>query len=477
MATARIILWLGNAFVFCAVLMFLGVLSGFALGESRLAGQFGFLTLIISFLGGLLVFTTRKSFSQEGTKDALIFLLLFWLFTPAILALPYWVSEITPNYSQAYFESVSAFTTTGASTLTPEQTPRTFLLWRSMLQWGGGVIAATFAIVILAALNLSGTGVHRSKLFTLRKGQLFTRILGIGRVVALVYALIAAACFAGLLLSGSAVFESLCLSLSAISTGGLMPFSPGVSKFVSPFGALVLAIVCLLGASNIAVLWDVVRLQSLRSVRKVFVNIEHRGLFALLAVFIIIGAFYAGIGNMFGVIIESAFFVSNTGFHYDVIGIDILPPALLIAAALIGGSAVSTAGGIKIIRMILLLRHAGTDLDRMSHPSRVKLVKFKSQTLPDRAFMSVWMYFLGYTLVFAGGILALGLVQMDYTIAVSAAAGSLSNMGPLLSYTFPMSTYAQMSDGQLTILSVLMLLGRVEVLAALAIFSPSLWRQ
>lgn len=477
MATSRIILWLGYAFAFCAVLLLIGAVIGLTQSEYVIAQQFGFLTLIAGLLGGILVFTTRQTGSRENAKDALIYLVLFWVFTPAILALPFILSGVCGNYSRAYFEAVSALTTTGSSALTPEELPRTFLLWRALLQWCGGVLAATFAVVILAALNISGTGVHRSKLFTLKRGHLFSRIIGIGRVVAAIYALIAAICFGVLMISGSTIFDSLCLSLSAISTGGLTPHSGGISAYVSSFGAFILAITCVFGAANIAVLWDLLRLQNMISLRRALNNIEHRGIFTICAVLVIFGVFYAGIDNLFAVIVEAIFFASSAGFHYEVIGLDILPPSLLIAAALIGGSALSTAGGLKVIRVILLLRHSATDIDRMSHPSRVKLVKFKGQILPDQAFLSIWMYFLGYTLVFAAGILALGATQMNYPQAVASAAGGLSNMGPVLSYTFPLTQYSVMSDMQLNVLTVLMLMGRVEVLAALALFSPSLWRQ
>ncbi|MEE9346771.1 MAG: potassium transporter TrkG [Robiginitomaculum sp.] len=477
MAVTRIILWLGNAFLFCAIIMGLTGAAGFLLREASMSVVFLFFSLIAALLGGALVFMTRNSPSRETSKDAMIFLLLFWIFVPIVFALPYVVCGVTPTFSRAYFESVSAFSTTGASTLIAEDIPRTFLLWRSLLQWGGGVMTATFAVVILAALNLSGSGVHRSKLFTLRRGELFSRLIGVGRIIALIYGFIAAICFVGLLVSGTQIFESLCLSLSAISTGGLTPQNGPLSGYVSRFGVLILAITCFFGASNVAVLWDFARLKSWRKGHKLFLNLEHRGLLVLIAALILFGLFHAGIKQFYTVLIEAIFMVSTAGFNYRPAGIETLPSALLIIIALIGGSAISTAGGLKIIRGILLLSHAGTDIDRMSHPSRVKLVRFRGQILPDQAFLSVWMYFFGYTLVFAAGIVALGAAGMAYPVAVSASAASLSNMGPLLPATFPLSPYAEMNGLQLGILSSLMLFGRVEVLAAMAAFTPALWRQ
>lgn len=451
--------------------------SGLLLREIDASVIFLFLSLIAALFGGIFIFTTQNTPVRESPKDAMIFLFLFWLITPLVFAFPYQFSGLTPNMAHSYFESVSAFTTTGASTLTPESVPRSFLLFRAILQACGGVVAATFAVVILAALNLTGTGVHRSKLFTLKRGDLFPRLLAIGRIVLVVYAGISVVCFLLLAVLGTPIFESICLSLSAISTGGLSPRSGGLSNFMGPMAIAVLAITCLLGASNIAVLWDFVRLKSRRANYRMLTNLEHRGMLVIIAALMIFGVFYAGIANLYPVLIESVFMVTTAGFDYEVLGIDIIAPSLLIMAALVGGSAISTAGGLKIIRMILLLSHASTDIERMSHPSRVKLVHFRGQVLPDQAFMSVWMYFFGYTLVFAGGIVALGATGIPYAVAVSASAASLSNIGPLLGATFPLSDYPTKNSLQLFVMAILMLIGRVEVLAALALFTPSLWRK
>ena len=169
--------------------------------------------------------------------------------------------------------------------------------------------------------------------------------------------------------------------------------------------------------------------------------------------------------------------MSTAGFDYNVIGIEMLPPVILIAIALMGGSALSTAGGVKIIRMLLLFRHLSTDMSRLSHPSRIVPVSFKSQHIPDRAFLSIWMYFFGYTLFFGVSILAIGATGLSFEDAVATGAASLSNMGPLLPATLPESglTYADFTALQKGVSAIFMLIGRVEVLAVLILFTPSFW--
>lgn len=476
MAISRIFLWIGYALLYFAGLMLLTALFGVVIGEKLQAQVFFATACLIGVAGAIVYFTVQNSPARESSRDALIFLFVFWLFIPLVTGLPYLSLENVSSLGAAYFESVSAVTTTGASTLTPETMPKSLLLWRSLLQWSGGTITATFAVVILAALNLSGTGVHRSILFTLQKGELFSRLLHIGRVVALVYFVIAFVCFILLVAFGTQLFEALCLSLSAVSTGGLAPRSGTLQSYVSNIGGLVLAVTCLLGAANVSILWDIFRRRNWAAIRETFISVEHRGTFGIIALLILIGFFYTGHMHLHTMVVEAAFMASTTGFDFHVIGMDILPPSLLIAMVLIGGSALSTAGGVKIIRMLLLMRHLRTDLDRMSHPSRVMPVRFQGQIIEDKAFLSIWMYFFGYTLVFALGIVALGACGLDFTHAVAACASALSNTGPLLEVTYPEMPYGDMSPLSLSILTLIMLVGRIEVLAAFAVISPSLWR-
>ena len=479
MAITRIILWLGNTFVLCAVLLALTALAAFVMLDLTPAAQLAAIAAAVGVFGVLLIATTHNTPARETNADALVFLLLFWIIVPAIAAVPYIALGASDSLTSAYFEAVSAFTTTGASALEADDMPRSLLLWRAVLQGFGGVCVATFAVVILAALNLAGTGIHRSLLFTLKKGELFERLIGIGRVIAGIYIFLASICFISLVITGTPTFESITLSLSAVSTGGLTPRSGPLAGYIGPISAIVLGGFCLLGAMNVAIIWDVLRLRRLRNVIILLGNYEHRGLFVITGVLLLFGIIYVGGGHAFTVIIESVYFVSTAGFDYNVIGLEMLPPVILIAVALIGGSALSTAGGVKIIRILLLFRHLSTDMSRLTHPSRVVPVSFKGQHIPDRAFLSIWMYFFGYTLFFGFGILALGATGLAFEDAVVTGAASLSNMGPLLPAVLPESglVYADFTELQKLVSAIFMLVGRVEVLAVLILFTPSFWRQ
>ena len=477
MAITRIILWLGNSCVLCAILLALTALSAFFMLDFSSAAKVAAVALAAGLMGVVLIATTYNTPSQETNADALLFLLVFWPFIPLVGAMPYVLLGATDSFISAYFEAVSAFTTTGASALNPDDLPRTLLLWRSVLQWFGGVCVATFAVVILAALNLAGTGIHRSALFTLKTGDLFERLIGIGQIVVGIYALLSGICFLSMVITGTDAFSAICLSLTSVATGGLTPESGPLAGYIGRISAFVLGIFCVMGAMNIAVIWDFFRLRRLRNLISIIRNVEHRSIFIITAILSLFGFFYVGFNHAFTIVIESLYFVSTAGFDYNVIGIEMLPPVILIAVALIGGSALSTAGGVKIIRMLLLFRHLGTDMSRLSHPSRIVPVSFKRQRIPDRAFLSIWMYFFGYTLFFGVSVLAIGATGLTFEDAVATGAASLSNMGPLLPATLPESglTYADFTGLQKGVAAIFMLIGRVEVLAVLVLFTPSFW--
>lgn len=460
-------------------MMFLTALVSVLLLEIDQAGLMALLSLISGLVGALMITASFKAQKKESASEAILFLILFWAVVPIISSLPFYVLGATDSIVTAVFEGVSAMTTTGASTLEAENLSQTLLVWRSLLQFFGGVSVAVFAIVILAALNLTGTGIYRSGLFTFRSGELFERIVGIGQLVLAIYLFLMVIGFSLMIMGGAETITAFCLALSGISTGGLQPFSGPIANVISPFSAGVLALLCLLGALNVSVLWDFLRQRRLRPFLRILSHIEHRALFVMIAGLIFVTVIFASLYNLGPAIYDSIYFVSSAGYRYDVISLDMVPAPILIALSLIGGSALSTAGGIKVIRLLLLFRHLGNDMARLSHPSRIKQVKFRGQPVKDDEFLSIWMYFFGYSLCYAVGALFLAASGLALQDALTTSAAALANIGPLLDMTLPSSglRYADFTDLQLTLAAILMLVGRVEVLVALSLVMPSTWRQ
>lgn len=452
---------------------------GLALFELREAALMAVTAVVTAMVGALMITASFRASSKESSSEAILFLVLFWCVVPIICSVPFFVLGATDSPVTAVFEGVSAITTTGASSLDTGLQSRTVLFWRSLLQFFGGVSVAIFAVVILAALNLTGTGIHKSALFTFRTGHLFERIIGVGQLVASIYLFFVAIAYVLMVVGGTDPFTALCLALSGVSTGGLQPFEGPIANVLSPFSATILAALCMMGAFNVSVLWDVLRVRRIRPMLKLLTHIEHRGLLVIAGLLMLVTVFFASIYNLGPAILDSLYFVSSAGYRYDVISLDMVPAPILIATALIGGSALSTAGGIKIIRLLLLFSHTATDVARLSHPSRVKPIEFRRQVIKDDEFLSIWMYFFGYSLCFALGALSLAAAGLSLQDSLATSAASLANIGPLLDLTLPASglRFADFTPLQMSLAALLMLVGRVEVLVVLSLLIPSNWRQ
>ena len=479
MRLLKVLLWLGYALLSSAAMMFATAIISVLLLEIDEAVLMAMLSVVTGLVGALMITASFKASKKESASEAILFLILFWAVVPIVSSLPFYVLGATDSIVTAVFEGVSAMTTTGASTLEAEALSQTLLVWRSLLQFFGGVSVAVFAIVILAALNLTGTGIYRSGLFTFRTGELFRRIVGIGQLVLAIYLFLAVIGFSLMIVGGTDTIIALCLAFSGVSTGGLQPFSGPLANVISPFSAGILALLCLMGAMNISVIWDFLRQRRIRPLLRILTHVEHRAIFAMIGALILVTVVFASLYNFGPAIYDSIYFVSSAGYRYDVISLDMVPAPILIALSLIGGSALSTAGGIKVIRLLLLFRHLGNDMARLSHPSRIKPIKFRGQPVKDDEFLSIWMYFFGYSLCYAVGALFLSATGLALQDALATSAATLANIGPLLDMTLPSSglRYADFTDLQLTISAILMLVGRVEVLVALSLVMPSTWRQ
>ena len=298
---------------------------------------------------------------------------------PILSALPYAI--YFPNLSAAsvIFEGVGAITTSGASAFTASELPKILHIWRSLVQFIGGVATTSLAIVILASLNLTGIGIHKSILFTKEQDNILNRILWVSKDVFFIYLFIALLSAITLMLAGLVPYEALCLGLSGISTGGLSPIDQPLDTRMAPFGAFLFGLATLFGAMSFVVLHNNLRRRDRRSFISIFYQVENRALYVMIIILSVLGIYYIGFESVISLLIEALFFVSTAGFNYTLIGLEMIPPIILVTLTLIGGAALSTAGGVKIIRILLLFRQLQTDLYRLTHPSRVYPVKFQGQ--------------------------------------------------------------------------------------------------
>ncbi len=469
---ARTLLW---GFFFLSLTSLIACLSGVGFGEERAARAFlafGLLAFFIS-MGGL--WFSRDIKQALNIRQALLVIVVGWLVLPLFAAIPLSMAGVTHGV-RAVFESVSAMTTTGATTLSPETLPHSVMLWLSMLQYLGGWASVTMAILVFSAINADGPGLYRSSLFTIGQEGVLTRFTEVGRAIALILAGASGLVFLTLFLSGMKAFDAVIFSFSAPVTGGISPRTGPLGVWVSDFGLFILAFACVFGALNFARYWDALHVR--KHVASLWHNFETQTFLIIIVISTCLGMAldpYIQLNTLFLTFIESASFLSTSAYNFSESGFDYLPDSLKLVMVLIGGSALSTAGGIKLVRLLLTLRYSSVEIARVARPASVVPLSFRGKVLDGYALIALWTYFMAYMLILASMIILTTLWDVDFVNAVVASLASISNAGPVFSQVTT-SLYSNFPEGALLVLAGGMILGRLEILAVFAIFLPSFWR-
>ncbi len=431
------------------------------------------------FLGAALRIATAGRAPGGGVREGLLFAFLAWATAPLIAAVPFYAGGFS-EFGAAYFDALSALTTTGFRPLSfaPAEAP-VLILWWNLMQWAGGGATIVIALVVLAALDLTGPGVHRSALFTLQSERLFGRFGPVAREVFTLYAAVTAVIFGLALLGGAGAGDAFVIATASLATGGVLLFDgqstlTGVPLLALFAGAAGLAF----GATNFALHWDAARGRLGAAYAK---DPETQSLI----LFMLAGAVWAAVahGGRFAAGWERAavegLSVAATGvWDTGVLGAAAVALPIAVAFALIGGSPVSTAGGVKFLRFFLLIRQALVELRRLAHPSSVAQVRYRDRVLPRRALIGLLVYVIGYAGVIAVLMVALGAVGGSFRAAAAGAVAAVANAGPLITLLGDeTATRLRSEPGALVALSVGMVLGRVEVLAAFAMATPAFWRR
>ncbi|WP_440959789.1 TrkH family potassium uptake protein [Oceanicaulis sp. LC35] len=423
-------------------------------GRADIARGFTITLVLGAFLGGVTLAGTRNVHAPARASAALRLAFFGWLLSPLLAAPP--LVAATGSFPAGVFEAYSALTTTGSIIVSPEEAGVSITLWRCVLAWLGGLGSLVLAATVFAALDRRGVGLRRTYLLTVEHSDLFTNFGRALRRFGAIYVGLTLTGFMLLLLTGTPPFDSLCLALSGLATSGLTPRSDALGLWMSPASQGVLALICLSGAWNMAVQYD------LASRRRIT-----RGSGELRAILVLgLGAgLYVALrghpGMAYSGALDMVFAVTTAGFQTQ--AVPVLPLMLLVMVAMAGGSTISTSGGIKMPRILLLLRRAGGELSSLSHPSAAVRTRFIGRPVSDSALAGVWVYALAFPAALGLGAVALGVSGMTFQEALMVSAASLVNAGPLSGVD-----YATLPPLSLVVSAFIMVLGRLEVLAAAA---------
>lgn len=454
---------------------------GIAFFYSEAPQPFIWSSLLTFSLGILLHFTTKKKDENEKIhkKDAYLTVTLSWLGIALAGSLPYLFSGTIPGFTDAFFESISGFTTTGSSILTDiEILPKSILFWRSLTHWIGGIGIIVLVIVVMPTLHIGGY-----HLFTLESSlqeKIQPKIKSVGNRLLLIYLILTFAEIVLLMAGGMDLFESSCHAFGTVATGGFSPKNDSVAGY-SPYIQYVIMIFMLLAGVNFVIHYYLYK----REFKKVKENEEVKFYLTVVAVLglILTFALFFKMNKPFEESFREAFFqvisiITCTGFATaDYLLWPSFAWTILFLAMFLGGSTGSTAGGIKMARHLVLLKNLRKMVRQIISPKAILLIKLNKQSISDESNNSILTFITVYLIIFVFGSVLLSLTGVDGESSASAVATCMAGIGPGLGTVGPVSNFAHIPISGKWILSLMMLLGRLEIYTLIALFTPDFWKK
>lgn len=437
----------------------------------------------IAFFTGLIPFMATLNLTNKrmGKREGYIVVTVTWLVMATFGALPYLFSGVIPHFTDAFFESISGFSTTGASILTDvEVVPKGLLFWRSMTHWIGGMGIIVLSVAILPFLGAGGMQLFSAESSGPMGDKLTPRIRDTAKKLWGIYVLLTAAEILLLCLGGMPLFESMCHSFGTIATGGFGVKNISIMGY-SPYIQYVIGIFMMLASINFTLHYYLLK----GDINRFWKDDELRLYLTIIlcAVLFISGTLF--LRNTYN--LEHAFragffqvssIISCTGFASE--DFVLWPTQLwlvLFFLMLIGGCAGSTTGSIKVMRYLMLLRIGNREFKRIFHPKAVVVVRYNQKPVSEEILMKIVAFFFMYILTFAIGILLLCTNGIDFTSSAGAVATTMGGVGPGLGVFGPMSNFSAAPDFSKWVLSACMLLGRLELYSVIILVTPSFWKK
>ena len=422
--------------------------------------------------------------NEEPTiKEAILTIVLLWFLFPALSAFFYVKTGTIPNVFDAYFESVSGFTTTGASILTNiEALPKSVLLWRSTTHWVGGVGFVVFSLSFLPILGAGGAQLIRFEASKVVEEKIVPRVKEMARVILIVYVSLTFAEIILLKLAGVSLYDAVNHAFATIATGGFSNKNDSVAAFHSFPVELIVAVFMVAGATNLMTYYLAYKKRSLRAIFSYYESKSFLSILLFSIVFTALVLFFEKSYNSLGSAFRYAMFAvvsaaTTTGFATaDYTKWPPVTQALLMLLEVIGGASGSTAGGLKQFRLMTMVKTTYWELKKTLHPRLVYKVVVGGKVIDYALMNNIWAFISIYfsTMIFFGFLLSLS--GNDILTSFSASIACITGSGPGLEKVGPCGNYAFFSSLDKVLLSIEMILGRLEVLTALTLLLPSFWK-
>ncbi len=434
---------------------------------------------------GLLFWLMARPYRRElKMRDGYLLVVLIWTLLPALATLPL-MFYLDTSFTDAYFETMSGMTTTGATVYSGlDNLPPSINLWRHLLNWLGGMGIIVLAVAVLPLLGVGGRSMFKAETpGPMKDSKLTPRIAHTAKALWLVYAGITLACIVSLHLAGMSWFDAVCHSFAAMALGGFSTHDASIGFFNSVPIEVVLSVFQVIAAGNFATYFLMIRGRSLRTW---LADVEMMNMLGLLSLSILGVTAFLWWQGTYPDFLTSLRYVSfnlitiatDCGFASTDFGQwPIFAPMWMLFLSSILACSGSTGGGVKMIRTLILAKQASREMVRLLHPNALVPVKIGNAVIENKVVFSVLAFVFLYFMTVAMLTFVLLITGLDFVTAFSAIIACINNAGPGLGQVGPASNYGVLTDFQTWVCTAAMLLGRLEVLALLIVLTPTFWRK
>ena len=438
------------------------------------------ISALITGITGSILSKIEINKTKIKAKEGLAIVTLGWIFASIFGALPFYISGSVPSYIDALFETVSGFTTTGATIINDiEVLPMGILFWRSFTHWIGGMGILVVAVAVLPMMGAGGFHVFKAESPGPIADKIVPRIKDTAKILYATYLIITLFEFVLLMIGGMSPFESIIHTFGTLGTGGFSTRNGSVGAFNSSYIFIVISIFMIMSGTNFSLYYDCYK----GKWKEVLKNSELRFYLGIIVVSVTAITIDMNIHlyhNLFESFKHSLFQVSSlmttTGYTtFDYEQWTAFSKSILFMLMFVGGCAGSTGGSIKVVRILALIKLIKRELIKILHPRAIVSVKFDGKPVSEDTLLNISSFFMLYMLIFIFGSIAISFEGISFLSASSAVAATLGNIGPGFDFVGPTHTYSDFSTPSKLLLSFFMLLGRLELFTVITLLTPKFW--
>jgi len=476
-----VIHYLGFSIAILGALMVVPLLCSLHFGEAE-STSFGISAAVTAGVGLVLIYFTPKGEGNLSRREGLALVASVWILAAAFGALPYQLAGTFPGYIDAYFEAMSGFTTTGATVLSSiESQPHGILLWRNFTQWLGGMGIVTFFIALFPILGIGAAHLFEAEMPGPQAERLKARISDTAKMLWIIYASLSFFEFLLLKVVGRLPFFDACIiTLGTMPTGGFLHRDLSIAAYDSLLVSSTVTVFMLMAGVNFGLYYSLIK----QNPRRIFSNIEFRLYITIMVVasLAIMLDLMQNMGQPIGEAFSQATFQAvsiQTTTGFVTADFNVWPSfsrSILLILMIIGASAGSTGGALKVIRLLVVVKYALRQLHLAFSPRSIHSLKIGDNVLPENVASGIVGISILYFSTLIIGFLIMSAIGLDLLTAFSSVVATLGNVGPGLAAVGPISNYSAIPSAGKGVLVLCMLIGRLEFLAVLVLLVPAFWR-